>query len=124
MSIEATLGTIGDLIADLEETYTLQADLVDAEMKNQESVIGAFKRWTCESWPFCPAVATRATRNRAAWRSSGTRSGRTTTPIRARHASRWRPRLPNTTPRTPRRWIDRRSCRRSRPISVTSSGTG
>ncbi len=55
MSIDATLSTIGDLIADLKETYELQAELVSTEIANQESVISGFKRYQCVSWPFCPS---------------------------------------------------------------------
>ncbi|MBB1482712.1 hypothetical protein H5392_02405 [Tessaracoccus sp. MC1865] len=55
MSPQATLDLITQMTEDLQDAYELQAELVLAEMEASRALVGDFKEYRCESWPFCPS---------------------------------------------------------------------
>ncbi|GAA4893677.1 hypothetical protein GCM10025789_08600 [Tessaracoccus lubricantis] len=55
MGPQATLDLITQMTDDLQDAYELQAELVLAEIEASRALVGDFKEYRCESWPFCPS---------------------------------------------------------------------
>lgn len=52
MSVDSTLDAITQLTEELGEIYSLQAELVEAEIAAQRDIVGEFKEWVCNNTGF------------------------------------------------------------------------
>lgn len=55
MSPQDTIDLIRQMTEDLTDAYELQAELVLAELDAAQGLVGGFKEYSCECWPFCPS---------------------------------------------------------------------